>query len=235
MALTQGVYSVGTATTTVVAPTNDVATYVLKNLEPKGVDQLARDGHVFLAEQVFTITSGATVSFSLLTNSTGMQFEFYSITSATSNVYAELKESPTVVTTGSNLPAYNLNRNVADTFGSVLKAATSVTGGTVISAELVTVDKAAGGSMSSSKVHTLKPNTQYSMSFTNQGNQDTKVFFQLGFAEKYNGYSTVWLGTVGNSFPVRAGEEIRMTLLPLETINATALVDGVQLAVIRQE
>lgn len=235
MALAQGVYSIGTAVTTVVAPTNDVATYVLKNLEPKGVDELTREGHVYLAEQLFTVTQGATVNFSLMTGVTGLQFEFYSITSDTSNVYAELKESPTVVTTGSALPAYNLNRNYADTFTSELKAATSVTGGTVISAELVTASKAAGGSNAQSKVHTLKPNTQYSMSFTNQGNQDTKVFFQLAFAEKYNGYSTVWLGAVGSTFPIEAGEELKMTLLPLETINATALANSVQLAVIRQE
>lgn len=234
MALTQNVYSIGTTATTVVAPTNDVATYVLKNLEPKGVDQLVREGHVYLAESLFTITSGTTTSFSLMTGATGLQFEFYSITSDTSNVYSELKEAPTVVVTGSPIPAYNLNRNYPDTFNAVLKAATSVTGGTVISAELVTADKAAGGSMSSSKVHTLLPNTQYSMSFTNQGNQDTKVFFQLGFAEKYNGYSTVWLGEVDTTFPLEAGEELKMTLLPLETINAVALANGVKLAVIRQ-
>ena len=35
--LSQAIYSIGTAAQTVVAPTNDYVTYILKNLEPESV------------------------------------------------------------------------------------------------------------------------------------------------------------------------------------------------------
>jgi len=235
MPITQAVYSVGTATQTVVAPTNDYAEYVLKNLEPQGADNLARDGHVYLVGQQFTINSGSTASLSMMTGATGAQFEFYQIISSDAAVYANLLEEPTVVTNGNNIPAYNLNRNHSDAHNAVLKSATSVTGGTVISAEFITASVHAGGATSSAKVHTLKPSTQYAMRFVNQGNQATTVFFQLGFAEQYNGYSDIWLGTVDNSFVLKAGQELKMTLNPNATINATAKADGCRLSVMRQE
>lgn len=230
----QNVYAVGTASTTVVAPTNDHVTYVLKNLEPSSVDDYARDGHIYLIGQRFAITSGASVSFSIETGATGAQFDFYDIISDTSTIYAELIEDATITTTGSALTAYNLNRNYTDTHTSVLKAASAVTGGTTISSEYVTASIHAGGSMSSAKIHTLKPNTQYAMKFANTGNQTTNVFFQLGFSEKYNGYNSIWLGTPNASFVLKAGQELSYTLTPGAPINATALVDGSKLAVIRQ-
>ncbi len=58
MALSQAVYSVGTAATTVVAPTNDYAKYSLKNLQPKGVDEMARDGYVWALFDRRNLTSG---------------------------------------------------------------------------------------------------------------------------------------------------------------------------------
>ena len=73
------------------------------------------------------------------------------------------------------------------------------------------------------------------MKFTNLGNQATTVFFQLGFSEQFNGYNTAWLGTPNGSFAVRPGESFKFDLNPDETINATALHDGVKLAVARQE
>lgn len=235
MALTQGVFSVGTAATTVVAPTNDFARYIIKNLEPATIDQSSRAGDIFLVEQLFPVTVALPVSFSLVTNSTGMQFDFYSIVSDTSNVLAELIESPTVTVTGSAIATHNLNRNKSDSVSAVLKAATAVSGGTVVSAEYMTASKAAGGAGNYNKMHTLKPNTQYAMRFTNQGNQTTNIFFQLGFSEKYNGYNSAWLGTPNDSFVIHAQESLEMTLNPYETINATALIDGVQLSVLRQE
>lgn len=235
MALTQHIYSIGTTATTVVAPTNDYVEYVLKNLEPQGADNLARDGHVYLIGQQFAITSGASVSFSILTGNTGAQFEFYQIITDTASIYANLIEGATITTTGSALQAYNLNRNYADTHSAVLKAASSVTGGTVISSEFVTASIHGGGAGSSVKVHTLAPNTEYAMRFTNQGNQTTNVFFQLGFAEQYNGYSEIWLGTVDDSFVLKPGQELKMTLQPNATINATAKDGDCKLAVMRQE
>lgn len=235
MAVTQAVYSIGTATTTVVAPTHDYAEYVLKNLQPNTPEELARDGQIYLIGQQFSISSGGTVAFSMVTGNTGSQFDFYQIVTETSSVIASLIEGATIVTNGNPIPAYNLNRNKSDTHKAVLRQATSVTGGTVISSEFVTASVHGGGDMASNKIHTLKPSTQYAMRFVNQGNQATNVFFQLGFSEQYNGYNEIWLGVADQSFVIRPNESLHMTLNPNATINATALTDFCQLAVLRQE
>jgi hypothetical protein len=233
--LSQAVYSVGTAATTVVAPTVDAGRYVLKNLEPKTSEESAREGDIYLVGQKFNIVNGATTAFSILTGPTGAQLDFYEIISDTSNVYAELIEGATIVTTGDPITAHNLNRNYSDAHSSILKATTSVTGGTTISAEYVTATNQAGGGIDSEKIHTLEPNTEYAMRFSNVGTQATNVFFQLGFSEKYNGYNSIWLGTVNDSYVLRAGEEVSMILQPYETINATALIDSCKLTVMRQD
>jgi len=235
MSLTQAVYSVGTATQTVVAPTADFAEYVLKNIQPANVVEYARDGYIYLANAQFSITSGASVNFSMLTGATGAQFDFYSMVTDTSAVYAELIEGATIATTGSPIPARNLNRNYSDAHNAVLKAATSITGGTAISAEYLPASNQSAGQMSSVKIHTLKPNTEYGFRFTNQGAQTTTVHFQLGFSEHYNGYNRIWLGTVNESFALNAGDELKMVLPPNQTINATALINGNKLSVMRQE
>lgn len=233
MSLTQAVYSVGTAAVTVVAPTNDYVKYALKNIQPQTVDEMARDGYVYLAAQQFTIVQGASVAFSIETGPTGAQFDFYEIVSSVSDVYAELIEGATVTIAGSPIVAHNLNRNYADTHASVLKAATLVTGGTTISAEFVTASNQGGSQISSTKIHTLEPNTQYVMKFTNQGAQTTSVFFQLGFSEHYNGYNSIWLEAVNNSFVLRPNDELIMELPPLATINATSLINSNKLSVMR--
>jgi hypothetical protein len=58
---------------------------------------------------------------------------------------------------------------------------------------------------------------------------------QIAFVEKHNGYNTIWLGTLDNSFALRGGEEISMYLQPQATINAVAGTDDCKLAVIRQD
>lgn len=233
MALSQAVYSVGTAATTVVAPTHDYAKYVLKNLQPKNVDEYARDGYMFLIGQQFTITSGGTANFSMATGPDGAQLDFYSIISDSATVLSSLVEGATVTTTGSAIPAYNLNRNISDAHSAVFKAATAITGGTVVSQEFTTASIHAGGELSSTKVHTLKPSANYGMRFVNSGNQTTNVFFQLGFSEHYNGYNNIWLETVDDSFVVRPGEELTMELPPLATINASSKINSNKLAVMR--
>lgn len=235
MTLLQKVYSVGTTPITVVAPTADYVKYVLKNIQPRNADEYARDGYIFLAEQQFSITAGGTVSLSMATGATGAQFDFYTIVSDTASVTSSLIEGATITTTGSDIPAYNLNRNKSDTYNAVLKAATSITGGTVISQEFTTASIHSGGALSSDKVHTLKPNANYGMRFVNVGNQTTNVFFQLGFSEHYNGYNNIWLDTVNDSFVLRPNEEIIMELLPGATINASSLIDSNQLSVMRQK
>lgn len=235
MSLAQSIVSVGTATTTVVEPSPDYAKYALKNLQPETVMEYARDGHIYLVNAQFTITSGASINFSFLTGATGAQFDFYEMVTDTSAVYAELIEGATIVTTGSPIPAYNLNRNYADNHQAVLKAATSITGGTTISTEFLPASNQSAGQMSSTKIHTLEANTEYGFKFTNQGAQTTKVHFQLGFSEQYNGLNNIWLGTVDDSFVLKAGDELVMELPPLAVINATAKMDSSQLAVMRLE
>lgn len=233
--LTQNVYSVGTAAVNVVEPTNSLVNYQLKNLQPKSVAEAARDGYIYLLNRDFTLTTGTPLTFSIVTGPTGCQFDFYDITSDTSNVFAELIEGATITVTGSPIPAYNLNRNSSDAHASVFRAVSAITGGTVVSSELITASKDAGGTLASGKIHTLEPNTQYAMRFTNRGNQDTGVHFQLGFSEQYNGYNNIWLETVNDSFVLIPGDEMTMKMLPGESINASALTDSCKLAVMRQE
>ena len=235
MSITQKVYSVGTAAQTVVAPTNDYVKYALKNLQPKTVDEMARDGHVYLVNAQFDKLQGTSTNFSILTGSTGAQFDFYSMTTTDSQVYAELVEGATIITTGNAIPAYNLNRNYPDTHSAVLKQAISITGGTTISSEFMPASNQAGGAMSSTKIHTLAPSTEYGFRFTNQGIKTTTVHFQLGFSEHYNGYNNIWLETPNDSYCIRPNEELILELLPMATINASSLINNNKLSVIRQK
>lgn len=233
--LTQNVFSVGTTPVTVVAPTSDFAKYALKNIQPATIPEYARDGYIYLVNAQFSITSGASVNFSMLTGATGAQFDFYSMVTDTSAVYAQLIEGATIVTAGSAIPAYNLNRNYPDTHQAVLKSATSITGGTTISTEFLPASNQSAGQMSSTKIHTLEPNTEYGFKFTNQGAQTTSVHFQLGFSEHYNGYNNIWLDAVNDSMVIRPGEELILELPPLASINATSLINSNKLAVMRQD
>lgn len=234
MSLSQAVYSVNGTPSTVVAPTHDHVQYVVKNLQPETVMEYARDGYIYLVNSQFSITSGSSVSFSIVTGATGTQFDFYSIVSNDSAVYAELIEGATITVTGSPITAYNLNRNASDSHKAVLKAASSLTGGTTISAEYIPASNQSSAQMSSVKIHTLKPNTQYGMKFSNLGNRTTPVHFQLGFSEHYNGYNTIWLDTLNNSYALRAGEELLMPLTPGATINAVTSGLTNKLSVMRQ-
>jgi hypothetical protein len=235
--LTQNVYSVGTATQTVVAPTHDFATYKLKNIEPKIANQdYARMGRVYNLHSTFTVARNTSVSFTVLTGPTGLQIQFYQIISSSSDVRADLIEGATVTPSQTSVPTYNINRNFPDDAQAVFNGVTSFTGGTVVVAEYITAAKDGGGGMATEKIITLEPNTRYVFRFTElSGNEDPQVFFEMGFAERYNGYNDIWLDTVNDSYVLRAGEELEMSLLPYETINATAILDSSKLAVIRQE
>ena len=234
MPLTQAVYNVGLTPSTVVAPTNDYVKYVLRNLQPEVVLEYARDGYIYLLGRQFTITVGSSVSFSFLTGPYGAQIDFYSMISDKDSVNAALIEGATIVTTGSPIVAYNLNRNFSDAHASVLRSATSVTGGTTISSEFISASNQAAGSLTSDKIHTLKANTQYAFKFTALG-ATTDIYFQMGFSEHYNGLNEIWLGTLNNSFVLKAGDELTMELPPLTTINAVSKIDSNKLAVMRLE
>lgn len=236
MAITQAVYNIGTAATTIVAPTNDSVDYVLKNLQPEDTTGAkARAGQIFALAEKFQVSGATNAEFSLVTGPHGMQFDYYRIVSENHNVTAELIENPTVSVTGSALRAFNLNRNYPDVYDAVFKAATSVSGGTVISREVVIASQSTGGEYSSNKVLTLKPNTQYAMRFDNTETGTTEMFLEIGFSEQYNGYNEIWLGTPDESFVIRPNESIQMALKPDATINAQTIAGTCQMAVIRQD
>lgn len=233
MAVSQAVYSVGTIPVTVVAPNNDFARYVLKNLQPKGVDEMARDGYVWALFDRRNLPSGHTENLSFVTGPTGAQFDFAQLISESASVYSTIIEAPTVTVTGSAIPVHNLNRNYTDSPQAVIKVATAITGGTVVQAEFVTASNQGGGATSNAKIITLKPNTQYVLQATNVGNQTTSWYSQIGFSEHYNGYNNIWLQTVNDSFVLKPGDELTMDLPVLSTINATSLINSNKLSVMR--
>ena len=217
--------SVGTASVPVVAMSADAQHVVIQNLEtPSDTGAYARDGGMYLLHNEFTVNSPGTAMFSVATGSTGLQIEFYEIISTVSNVRAELVEGATITTTGAAIPAYNLNRNESDAHDTVFTSASTVTGGSVVSAEYITADKhAAGGGQRSGKIQTLEPSTSYAFKFINKGNQNTTVFFQMGFVEKYNGYNDVWLGgSDGSSFRLRGGQDVYLPMGQGQTLSAEA-------------
>jgi hypothetical protein len=193
-------------------------------------------GRVYNLHSTFTVARSTSVSFTVLTGPTGLQIQFYQIISSSSNVRADLIEGATVTPSATSISTYNINRNFPDDAQAVFNGVTSFTGGTAVIAEYITAAKDGGGGMATEKIITLEPDTRYVFRFTElSGNQDPSVFFEMGFAEKYNGYNDIWLETVNDSYVLRADEEIKMTLLPYETINATAIIDSSKLAVLRQE
>jgi hypothetical protein len=233
----QNVYSVGTATTTVVAPTIDAAHFTLKNLEPSAtvLGDYARYGDTYLIDQFITIPAAGTALFLFETGALAAQFDYWSFYSTSQQVKGDLVEGATVTGTGTAVPAYNMNRNFPDTYQATIQTASALTGGTVIISELVSASKEAGGGMASAKIVTLRPNERYGFRFVNIGNQTTQLQAQIAFVEKHNGYNTIWLGTKDDSFALRGGEEISMYLQPQATINAVAGTDDCKLAVIRQD
>lgn len=233
--LEQNVYTVGTAATTVVAPTLDSARYLLKNLEPSSsIGQLARAGYMYAVNEYFSLSNNGTAIFSFTTGSQGAQFEFWEFNSSTSSVLASLIEGATI-TTGSAVSAYNLNRNESDTYDSLLQTATALTGGTVVYSDFVGASRQSAGGASNSMPITLEPNTEYGFTFVDVGGVGTDLHINIGWAENYNGYNEIWLDGVDNSYVLAGGEEVAMYLRPQETINASATRDGLKLAVMRQD
>ena len=229
--------TVGTATTPIVGMSADAQIAVVQNQEPAPAgDGYARAGDLFVVASQFNIAGPGTALFSVTTGDFGLQIDSYEIVSTGEVVLGQLLEGATITTTGTAIPAYNLNRQFPDTYDAVLEPATVMTGGTVISQEIATATKnAAGGGRVSTKIHTLEANTEYGFRFINQGNQTTSVFFQMTFAEKYNGFHDVWLGgSVGDGVRLRGGESIQLPMIQGQTLSAVAS-DDVQIAVLRQD
>jgi hypothetical protein len=237
MAISYQSFSVGTAAVEIVPQSLDSKKVWIQNLSAEpGEATYSRAGYVYLIDQIISLSSGGTALFSFETGETGAQFEFWNFTSTTGNVLGQLIEAATITTTGTAVPAYNLNRNFADDYTATIETATALTGGTVVVQELVTADKAAGGSMESSKIVTLEPETEYGFKFVNQGNQTTSLHAQIGFVEKYNGINRVYLGTTaGSSVYLRGGESAHFDLRGDENIFAISENGTNQVAVMKAD
>lgn len=237
MAVTGYTVSVGTATVPVVSMSADAQYVVLQNLEPvSNPDAYARAGYLYLAGGTVTLGASGTALFNLATGPTGLQIEGYELVSGAENVYAELIEGATVTTTGAAVPSYNLNRTEADDAQAVLTAASTVTGGSAISTELITASKqGGGGGMIVSKIHTLEASSDYAFRFTNLTNQETLFFFQVIFSEKFNGQNDLWIGgTVGDGYRIRGGESVHLPMIQGQVLSAVS-EESVDVAVLRQD
>lgn len=229
--------TVGTAVVPVVGMSNDGQIAVIQNQEPHSdPDAYARAGYLYLAGGTVTLAGGGTALFNLATGSAGLQIEGYELVSTAEVVYAELIEGATVTTTGAAVPSYNLNRTYPDNADAVLTAASTVTGGSAISTELVTASKqGGGGGMIVSKIHTLEASSDYAFRFTNLTQQETVFFFQVIFSEKFNGQNDIWLGgSAGNGLRLRGGDILTLPMIQGQTLSAVAEEDS-KLGVLRQD
>lgn len=145
---------------------------------------LAERGYVYNVSEFFSVTAGATARFGMTTNGVEVEFQYYDITSDLHPVKAILLEAPSSVTNGvGTITPRNLNRNYPDTATATMYPVTAVTGGVAIASELIGSGSKAGGYISQNKVHTLKVNTVYVMTFENTGSQTTVCHLNLGWSE----------------------------------------------------
>lgn len=217
--------TLGTATTSIVSPSADAQHVVLQNLEPSSdSDEYARAGYLYIIGGTVPMLGTAVALFGVATPPEGMQIEGYELVSTAEPIYAELVEGATVTTTGAAIPSYNLNRTEADDAATVFKTATTVAGGSAVSTELITASKqGGGGGMIISKIHTLKPSTDYAFRFTNLTNQSTTLFFQVIFSEKFNGQNHIWVGGSANAgFRLRGGEAVHLPMVAGQAVAAVA-------------
>lgn len=237
MAVTTQVVSVGTAGATIVPPTVDAQEAWIENLEPAmDMTQMSRDGYAYAVSRYQSIANNGTALFSFTTGETGAQLGFWSFTADNSSILASLVEGATITSTGTAIAGYNLNRNESDSYDAVLEGATAMTGGSVVLSEFVPASNQAGGGETSAKVITLRPSTEYGFKFVDVGGNGTPVHIQIGWTEKYNGYNDVWLnGAAGSAVRLRGGEKVQLELEQSEGLTGTAIRDGVQVAVMRQD
>ena len=233
--LTTDVVEVGTTETRVLNPVMRAQQVVLQNLEPSNdVASYSREGFVYLIDQVVTIASPGTAYFSFTTPADGAQIDFYELTSNSQDILGQLVEGGTVTSTGTAVPAYNLNRQVVTAYDSTITTASAISGGTVVVQEYITAGKKSGGNVGSGKVITLKGSQTYGLRFANQGNQTTKLQAQIGFTEQFNGLNDIWInGAADETIRLRGGESISLSLYQAEEITAVALQAGKKLAIVR--
>ena len=143
---------------------------------------LARRGLVYVYSEQFAVASTGSVAFNLETNGLPVEIRFYEFSNDGEPIYAEMIENATKTVYGSAIQARNLNREYTDTTASVMKAASGVSGGTFVISEFFGSQKAAG-SAGSEKIISLSESTDYTMIFTNLGNQESDVHMNLGIVE----------------------------------------------------
>ena len=235
MSLSTNTYTVGAAATVIAAGHNMPQRVTVTNMQPsQDIGEMSRAGYVFLAQDQFSIVNNGTAHLQITTGDYGAQFEFYEIVAAGSRVSAQLLEGATFGS-ATAVTAYNLNRQSSNTPDATLSAATAVTGGTVISAELVPASNQAGGAQFFSKIHTLEANTSYVMRFIDDGGNGAECFLQIGFSEQYNGGHDIHLNSpVGSAFVLRGGERIDAVLYPDEYLEAATEGQECLVAVMRQ-
>ncbi len=163
--------------------------YAESSTEPDG---LAKRGYVYLLSEFFTVASLSTLRLGLSTNGNQVEFQNYELSSSLHPVKAILIEAPTVTKTSSAIVGRNLNRNESDTHTVTFWTTTTHTGGTAVASELVGGGSKAGGLTSTSRIHVLKPNTDYLMSFQNLGNQDTIFHMNLAWSEREPDPKELW-------------------------------------------
>ena len=73
------------------------------------------------------------------------------------------------------------------------------------------------------------------MRFVNQTNQETDVFVQIAFSEKFNGGNAIWVGDgINDGIRLGGGEQLKMRLQQKQTLWAVSEEEA-QLAVLRQD
>jgi hypothetical protein len=236
VSITQNVYSLGTAIAQIVAPSADSQRVTIKNLQPGSTPgEYARDGYAFQFSTSFTIAANGTATFSVQTPSEGIQLVSYQIRSTSAQVNAALIEGATITTAGTPSATFNLNRQSSRVAASVFDSVSSISGGTVIASELITSSNNVAGAAFSDKVYSLRGSQKYAMRFANAGNQETTAFFDLVFAEQYNGHHNVWLGDQDASYMLEGGEHVQFFLEAGEAITAMSEGTAVRVAVLRQD
>lgn len=231
------VLAIGSPQVSVHAPSVHEQRLTLQNTQPiSDADEYARDGYVFIANAVFTLSNNGSTAFAMRTGPHGAQFQFYEIDVEDSTVRADLIQGATYGT-GGTVTGYNLNRNFSDSYDAVLTGATNITGGTVINTEYIPASKQSGSILATQKVVTLEPSTEYVMRFTDLGGKGTQMHFQLGWSEQYNGGHDIWInyGTAGvdNGFRLKPQQTVQFDVSPLDDLVAFSS-QPTKLAILRQ-
>lgn len=235
MTVSSAVYTVGTASVALCAPSPEPQQVTISNHQPKPTAEfLARDGYVFVAADRFSIANNGTAHFQITTGEHGAQIEFYEVVATSSAISAELIEGATFGS-ATAVPSYNLNRESTRTANSVLTAATAVSGGTAISEEYIPASNQAGGAFSFTKIHTLEPLTSYVMRFVDVGGNGAVAFVQIGFAEQFNGAHDVHINnTAGSAWVLPAGESWSGLLYAGESLSGVTDEQECEVGVLRQ-